>query len=239
MKLSMLTAMLLTTATLGVAPAAFADAVPADVAAAPQGQGAHAGARVNVAGEVGRYVVGPLGHVRGFILKDGTAVMLHEAAGDAMAKDVPVGQSVRVEGWSPTSSGQKAIFRPAVYGMHGQVVAPSQRGAGEADRTVRQERRAAMREELAKLPDASASGTVQTVLPGHHGKSMGVVLTDGTTVFLRPSLAKAVSSRGIRVGDRIQTSGKGAAYALGSSVLAGSVSFADGAHFEASARPGA
>jgi hypothetical protein len=74
---------------------------------------------------------------------------------------------------------------------------------------------------------------VESVILGHHGKTVAVVLNDGTSVFLRHSLAKAVMARGIRVGDQIQSSGKGATYPLGTSVLAGAITFGDGTHFEA------
>jgi len=204
----------------------------------PAGEVSAAGARphgapVSVVGEVSRYVVGPLGHVRAFILKDGTAVMLHGTSGDAMAKDVAVGQSVRVEGVSPAAgTGSKLIMRAAVFGQHGQVVTPPARGERGGDRDARKEQWSEMREEIAKLPNASANGTVQTVLAGHHGKLMAVVLTDGTSVFLRPRLAKQVMARGIRPGDRIETTGKGATYPLGASVVVSSIKFSDGAQFQ-------
>jgi hypothetical protein len=221
---------------------ALADVAPAapqaaEVPAAPTG--ARAGTPVNVVSEVSRYIVGPLGTVRGFMLKDGTAVMVHGTSGDAMAKEVAVGQSVRVEGFSPASSGGKEIRRAAVFGQHGQIVTPPARGDRQRDPSARKERWEEKRAEIAKLPDASANGTVQAVLAGRRGKPMGVVLTDGTSVFLRPSLARAVMARGIRIGDRIESSGKGASYPLGASVLVRSISFADGSHFEAPARSNA
>ncbi len=195
------------------------------------------GAAVNIAGEVARYVVGPLGHVHAFLLKDGTAVMVHETGGDAMAKTVPVGQSVRVEGWSPASSNGKAVFRAAVYSQQGQIVSPPARGEQKLDRAARKERFAEFRAETEKLPEASAAGTVQAVIPGHRGRATAVVLNDGTSVFLRHRLAKAIADRGIQVGDKIQVAGKGATYPTGASVLAGSITFADGARFEARREP--
>jgi hypothetical protein len=226
----------------GTALADAADPAASQVASVAE-EGArfgHEGTRVNVAGEVAKYVVGPLGHVRGFLLKDGTAVVLHGASGDTMAKDVPLGQSVRVEGWSPASSAGKAVMRAAVYGQQGQIVSPPARGErGEAGREermeARKEERKELRSELERLPEAGANGTVQAIIPGHRGKTMAVVLSDGTSVFLRRSLAKAVMARGIRVGDQIQSSGRGATYPLGASVLATSLTFADGSHFEAGA----
>jgi hypothetical protein len=236
MKLISLASLLLATAALGVAPVALADTAPTEAAALHQGT--FSGTRVNVAGEVGRYVVGPLGHVRGFILKDGTTVMLHDTAGDAMAKTVAVGESIRVEGLSPATSGGKVIFRPTVSGMHGVVVSPpAGRGGRGGDPAARQQKKAEMRAELAKLPAVSASGTVQSVIPGRRGQVEGVVLTDGTSVFLRHGLVKAMGARTIRVGDRIASTGKGAVYPLGTSVLAGSVTFADGTRIEARAKP--
>jgi len=220
------------TALADAAPAAGPGVeVPADVAG-PRG-GAREGARISVVGEVGRYIVGPLGHVRGFVLKDGTAVMVPGTAGDAMAKEVPVGQSVRVEGWSPRSSGGKAVMRAAVYGQHGQVVTPAPRHEGQRDPSARRGEWAERRAEMERLPAASANGTVEAVVPGHHGKPAAVLLTNGMSVFLRPGLARAVSARGIRVGDRIESVGRGATYPLGASVIVGSITFGDGAHFEA------
>jgi hypothetical protein len=198
---------------------------------------AHAGAAANVSGEVTRYVVGPLGHVRGFILKDGTVVMVPRESGDVMAKAVPVGQTVRVEGWSPTASGGKEVMRAAVYGQHGQIIAAPAPGEWKRDREARKTERATERAEIKKLPAASANGTVETVVLGRGGRPEALVLNDGTSVFLRHSLAKAVMSRGIRVGDRIQSEGKGATYAAGSSVVITSITFADGTRFEAKTGP--
>ena len=229
MKLTACFASLLTTLAMASAPLAFADTGPAPEASPAAAHAARA--HVSVVGEVGRYVVGPLGHVRGFVLKDGTVVMVHDAAGDAMAKDVPIGQSVRVEGVRDRANAG-SLFRAAVYGQHGQIVAaPNGREHG-SDPATRQERRTEVRDELEKLPAASANGTVAAVLEGHHGKTVGVVLSDGTSVFLRPSLVKALAGRGIRVGDRIDSTGRGAVYPIGASVLARSVTFGDGAHFE-------
>ena len=223
---------------------AFAD-VPSPPVATPEALGdvagvqarpARQGSPVSVVGEVARYVVGPLGHVRGFVLKDGTAVMVHDTAGDAMSKTVAVGESVRVEGWSPTASGGKQVMRAAVFGPHGQVVTPQARGSqatAPRDPSAWQAKRAELKAEVAKLPEASANGTVQSVIYGHHGKVEAVVLTNGTSAFLRPSLAKQVATRGIRVGDQIQSSGRGASYPLVASVAVGSITFADGTHFEA------
>jgi hypothetical protein len=216
----------------GLAATAFADVTPEASTAAEIGRAAHQGSRVNVTGDVARYFVGPLGHVRGFLLKDGTAVMVHGTAGDAMAKDVAVGQPVRVEGFSPTASGGREIVHAAVFGQHGQVVTPPTRNGEERDPATRQEHWSEIKEQIAKLPEASANGTVQAVVTGHRGKPIALVLTDGTSVFLRPRLAKEVMTRGVRVGDRIQSSGNGATYPLGASVLVRSISFADGAHFE-------
>lgn len=223
-----------------IATSAFADIAPTAQEASEVGAPrAHPGTRVNVSGEVARYVVGPLGNVRGFLLKDGTAVMVHGKAGDAMAKEVAVGQSVRVEGWSPTASAGKQIRGAAVYGQHGQVVAPPQRGERPRDPAARGERMNEMKAQIAKLPDASANGTVANVITGHHGKPVAVVLTDGTSVFLSPRLAKEVMARGVRPGDQIQSVGKGATYPLGASVVVRSITFGDGAHFEVQPRASA
>jgi hypothetical protein len=222
---------------------AFADVAPAAAPSVEATPAAQAGARVNhkgspvsLAGEVTRYVVGPLGHVRGFVLKDGTTVKIREEAGDAMARAVPIGQQVRVEGWSPASSVGKSVMHAAVYGQHGQVVSAPTRDAGvnvSRDPSAREQRWSAMKAEIAKLPEATANGTVETVIAGRHGRPMGVVLADGTSVFFRPSLAKAMSARGVRIGDRIQSTGKGATYPMGVSIVVDTVSFADGTHFEA------
>lgn len=232
--------------TLALAVPAFAGTAFADVpspsvtaesagdVAGVQARPARQGSRVSIVGEVARYVVGPLGHVRGFLLKDGTTVMIHDTAGDTMSKTVAVGESVRVEGWSPTASGGKQVMRAAVFGQHGQVVTPPVRGAeGPRDPSAWQAKRAELKAEVAKLPEASANGTVQSVIYGHRGRVEAVVLNDGTSVFLRPGLAKQVMARGIRVGDQIRSSGRGASYPLGASVAVGSITFADGTHFEA------
>jgi hypothetical protein len=219
----------------GFAGTAFADDdVPAPEAAAAR----HApqGTPANVSGAVARYVVGPLGHVRGFILKDGTAVTVHGTAGDGMAKQVPVGEVVRVEGFSPAASGGKEVMHASVFGQHGQVVAPPARGDRPHDPGARKAEREQERAAIAKLPDASANGTVEAVMLGRKGKPDALVLTDGTSVILSHSLSRQLMSRGVRVGDRIQSSGKGATYPVGASVYVRSIAFADGTRFEAKSR---
>jgi hypothetical protein len=233
-----LAALTLALAVPAFASTALADDSPAEAGdvssqAAPAQPHARHGSRVDVVGEVEHYVVGPLGHVRGFLLKDGTAVMVHGAAGDGMAREVPVGQSVRVQGWSPADSGGKSVVHAAVFGQHGQVVAPPSRQEGRRDPAERRQAWGEKREEINRLPDASASGTVRSVVVGRHGRTVAVVLTDGTNVFLRPRLARAVRDRGIHVGDRIGASGKGATYPLGASLVVGAITFGDGSHFEA------
>jgi hypothetical protein len=229
--------LLLVTLTAALAVPAFSVSALADDAPSTEvAAGRHFGTPVSVSGNLARYVVGPLGNVRGFILKDGTAVMIHGKAGDAMAKAVQVGQSVKVDGMGPADGANKVVFRVTVYGPNGDVVvAPPQRGEEPRDPAARKERFAELRADIMKLPEASANGTVETVVPGRHGKTMAVVLTDGTSVFLRPGLARAVMAHGIKAGDKIESSGRGARYAVGSSVVVGSITFADGAHFEARA----
>jgi hypothetical protein len=227
-----------------VTATAFAQEATSDGLTAPaaiaEGSGAKLGRHgvpVNISGEVAKYVVGPLGHVHAVLLKDGTAVMVHDTAGDEMAKDVEVGQTVRVEGWTPQSSRGKVVRHAAVYGQHGQVVTPPSRQEMQAERANRQQREAEYRAEVDRLPAASADGTVSAVIPGRRGLPMAVVLSNGTSVFLRRSLAKAMSSRGIQVGDQIRSAGKGTTHPLGTSVVASSITFSDGAHFEASGAP--
>lgn len=230
----------------GFAGTAFANDVSAPQAAVTAvGAGtAHVrqGTPANVSGAVARYVVGPLGHVRGFILKDGTVVSVHGTAGDGMAKQVRIGDVVRVEGWSPTASGGKEVMHASVFGQGGQIVAPPARGDRSRDPGARKAERQEERAEIAKLPDASANGTVETVMMGRRGKPAALVLTDGTSVILSHSLSREVMSRGIRVGDRIQSSGKGATYPAGASVFVRSITFADGTRFDAqpgrNAQPG-
>jgi len=225
----------------GFAGTAFADDAPAPqaavtIAGAETAPHVRQGTPANVSGAVARYVVGPLGHVRGFVLKDGTIVMVHGTAGDGMAKQVRVGEVVRVEGWSPTASGGKEVMHASVFGPHGQVVTPPARGERQRDMGARKAERQEERAEIAKLPDASANGTVETVMMGRRGKPGALVLTDGTSVILSHSLSREVMSRGVRVGDRIQSSGKGATYPAGASVYVRSIAFADGTRFEA--KPG-
>jgi hypothetical protein len=221
--------------TLGFAGTAFADDAPAAAVSpdvAPHARHAHEGARATGPCEVARYVVGPLGHIDGFILKDGTVVKTRGESADAMAKQVPLGQTVRVDGWSPSASGGKLMMRAAVYGQHGQIIAPPVRGERTRDPAARKARFQELRAEIKKLPEASANGTVETVIMGRRGAPRALILTDGTSVFLRPSLARAVMARGVRAGDQIQSMGRGATYPAGAAVVIRSITFADGAKFE-------
>jgi len=224
-----------TTALAEDAPLTPTNVQVADTQVAPQ-RGAHQGTPAKVSGVVARYVIGPLGHVRGFLLKDGTFVKVPREGGDALVKAVPVGQTVSVEGVSPVSGGGKKIMRASVYGQHGLVLAAPAKGEWKRDREARKTERETMRAEIQKLPAASANGTVESVVMGRRGKPEAIILDNGTSVFLSHSLARAVTSRGIRVGDRIQVEGKGATYAAGASLVIKSITFADGTRFEGKAR---
>jgi hypothetical protein len=195
-------------------------------------------AEVHPTGTVSRYIVGPAGHVRGFMLQNGTVVFTGRA-GDAMAANVAVGQTVQVDGKaSPSSS--NVVLRAKVYGPHGAVAAPSGGGGGgggnwkNLDAEQRKERRAERRErwneELAKLPAASLDGTVQTVIAGRKGRTRSVILSNGANVVLERSLSRALDGRTIKVGEVIHASGKGGTYKNGAAIEATELTFSDGTH---------
>jgi hypothetical protein len=193
-------------------------------------------AEVHPSGTVTRYIVGPAGHVRGFVLQNGTVVFTGRA-GDAMAADVAVGQTVQVDG-KASPSANNVVMRAKVYGPHGAVSAPSGGGGGNwknLDAAQKKERRAERRqkwqEELAKLPAASLDGKVQTVILGRKGAPRSVILSNGANVVLERSLARALDGRTIKVGDVIHASGKGGTYKNGAAIEATELTFSDGTHF--------
>ena len=224
---------------IAVASLTLALAVPAlaDAAAAPgEARVSHA-AEVHTSGELSRYIVGPAGHVRGFLLRDGTVVNLRPKAGDEMAKGVTVGQTVRVDGFGPMDNG-KLVFRANVFGPHGQVATmPAWHEPAKTDEAGRARKREEWKkehaDELAKLSPVATQGTVQTVLTGHHGAPYAVLLSNGVNVFLSRPMAKELASRTVKTGDVIQVTGRGGTYPLGTSVLATSVTFADGTKLDA------
>ncbi len=214
----------------GAAPA-FADAAPAQPA-----HDAPSTAEARAAGSVSRYVVSPTGHVRGFVLGDDVVVLLHGREGDTMAKEVPIGQAVQVEARTRPGA-PKTLFHASVYGQHGQVVDASighdHKKLDTAERKAMWERR---REELAKLSPLSTQGTIKTVLTGRHGAPSALLLTNGATVFLPPSLVRALGSRTLRAGQPVTVSGRGGTYPLGLSIEASELVFPDGARVAAETR---
>jgi hypothetical protein len=246
MKLSPLT--LAATVALGLGSFAFAGTASAQSFIAPQQAVApHAEMQFTPAhaeGTVARYIVGPAGHVRGFQLDTGAVVMTRGREGDALAQQLPAGQTVRVDGF--TANGNTQMLRRAtVHGADGAVlVAPRQalaQGAMEAAQaghagfqahrswTRRDpEMRARMIAELEQLPMRNASGTVSTVLTGPRGHVNGVLLSDGTSVFFTHMMSREIQHRGIRVGEAVRVAGRGGAYPHGASLLAEQMTFANG-----------
>lgn len=96
-----------TVSLVGAASTVFAQPAPtANVlpAARPAPQAA------TVTGPIARYIVGPGGHIRGFTLRDGSVVMVHD--GDALAQRIATGTTVRVNGFrAPNGS---SIFHSTV-----------------------------------------------------------------------------------------------------------------------------
>jgi len=191
---------------------------------------------VHPAGTVARYIVGPAGHVRGFMLRDGTVVYTGRG-GDKMAADVAIGQTVRVDGHSSPSA-PNVVIRAKVFGPHGEVAEPGGGGRGNwkaLDPEQRKERRAERqekrKEEMAKLPAASLDGTVQTVVMGRRGKPRALILSNGGNVVLERSLTHALGGATLKVGDVVHASGKGGTYKNGASIEASELTLADGTHF--------
>lgn len=212
---------------------------------APQQQPAPM-AQVTVSGTVAHYIVGPAGHVRAIALMDGTVVWLHGRSGDLLTPQLPVGNAVRVEGLAAPGRPMQ-IRHASVYAANGALLvaasSPMQQQPGaqgqqqpggmhgrwrQMDPAARQARRAEMQARLAQLPARSAQGTVQTVITGRRGMVRGLLLSDGTSVFLRGPLAHALAQRGVRVGESVRAAGRGNAYPQGASVLAEQLTFADG-----------
>ena len=55
-----------------------------------------------------------------------------------------------------------------------------------------------------------------------------LVLSDGTTVYLRGAMAHEVTQRGVAAGQALRASGHGGAYARGGAVVADQLTLADG-----------
>src|SRR6266540_4109688 len=107
------------TASLGLVtafnvPTAFSQ--PAPEAAHP------ALSQIQKSGTVARYVVGPMGHVHGFVLSDGTLVRLGGRHDEDPSARITLGQTVNVQGFAPPGT-SGVIVRATVYGPDGSVLA--------------------------------------------------------------------------------------------------------------------
>lgn len=115
--LSILTLSLLSLA----AVPAFAQSAPG--AEAPMAHGDFpAPTAATASGPIARYIVGPMGHVRGLQLRDGTLVMLPRHGGETLPQQAAVGQTVRVEGLSHAGNGARVIFHSTVRNASGTVL---------------------------------------------------------------------------------------------------------------------
>jgi hypothetical protein len=191
-------------------------------------------------GSIVRYIVGPMGHVRGLALDNGAIVWVHGRGGDALAQSTPVGTSVRVEGMAPAAT-PHVIHRATVFAANGTVLAapPANVPAGGMGmmpgRMHDPAMRAAAMARLAQLPSHTASGVVQMVVPGPRGHVHILLLSDGSTVYLRGPIAREVNRHGVRIGETVQITGRGNSYPQGAALFAQSVTFSDGASVSAPA----
>jgi hypothetical protein len=196
----------------------------------------HLGQPAQAQGNISRYLVGPMGHVRGFLLDNGTTVFVGGKQGDGLAQAVPVGQGVRVEGFSGAMN-PGVIRRATVYAKDGTAVAapPQRQGRQRLSREERTAHRAQKRQQIEQLPAYQDKGAVQTVLFGRRASIRGLVLSDGTTVFMGRQLGRALSAHGVRQGDTIAATGHGNAYPQGASLFASQLTLPDGSVLSASA----
>lgn len=83
-------------------------------------------------------------------------------------------------------------------------------------------------EDLSNLAPATASGTVVALLPGRHGETRGVVLSDGTVAYAKHSKTDAKLGDLVKKGDTVTVSGKGGSYDLGKALVIESVKLSSG-----------
>src|SRR5206468_958123 len=112
---------LLGLASVAHAGVALAQNAPAAIAAQP---GRPTPVAVTSDGHVARFIVGPMGHTRGFVLDNGTAVMIHGREG-AAATSIAIGTPVHVEGFGFPGA-TSMIHHATVTGPGGQVLMTAQ-----------------------------------------------------------------------------------------------------------------
>ncbi len=83
-------------------------------------------------------------------------------------------------------------------------------------------------EDTSSLAPASATGTVVALLPGRHGETRAVVLSDGTVAYAKHSKTDAKLGDLVKKGDTISVSGKGGSYELGKALVIESVKLPSG-----------
>ncbi len=224
---------------LGLAAVAEAQSPPQAGAEAPR----PAFTPTQTTGPVARYILGPAGHVRGFQLANGAVVWVHGHEGDALAQRVPVGQSVRVEGFVIQGAPTTVIHRPTIQASDGTTLVtappmppggfrgprePGGREAGEGHEGHMHGMMEHRLERLEAMPQYSANGTVQTVLQGPRGGIHGLLLANNTAVFFPRPISEGLRAHGVQPGQVVRVNGRGGAFPLGASVLAEQVTLADG-----------
>lgn len=192
-------------------------------------------------GQIARFIVGPMGHVRGFVLDSGTLVMTGGREDEATATLLAVGNAVHVAGFglpgmpltimhATVSVNGQVVIAPREHGQHGGGARGAWQSLSPADRMARFEAHSQQRDaRIAQLPAVTTSGTVQLVLAGPRGGAHGVLLSNGASVFFPRPIAEAIRARGgLHSGESLHVVGHGGNYPQGTSVFAQRLTFSDG-----------
>lgn len=179
---------------------------------------------VRKTGAVQSFIMGH-GRVRAVVLTDGSRVWLRRPS-RRLLRSVRLGSIVRVRGYViPT--GDRRMVRFATV---------------TAVRSRRDMRNASYSPPPVPVPAPGMSpapfagrGTVQTVVRSPNGFTQSLILSDGTSVRLPDSMARALSGRGVQAGESVMISGRVIGFNP-RALVAETLTFSDGTSFQSGSR---
>lgn len=157
-----------------------------------------------VKGNVAQYLPTPYGNLGGLLLTDGTQIMFSTMFGEIVKSFVHPGQDVVIRGLKAYSLPFVQAFE--IINQRGEQIEEDSPEANFSPVPI-------------TGPDLSVNGTVKQVLYNLQGEKMGVVLKDGTVIYIRSSDVKKLDFI-LSVGQKIYVSGMGNVNSLGKALQA-------------------
>jgi len=164
-------------------------------------------------GEFRRWLISPQGQAEGVLFEDGTIARFQARSVDALPI-LPQGAKLQATGETP--EGGQTLFRSAIA-SEGRAIIPTEAAIAPSTVPAQPE---------SQLPQLRAKGKVEAYLKSPHGRLVGFVLDDSTTV--RAASPRWLQDANIHTGDVIAVDGRGTATPVGRGIWATTLTFPNG-----------